>query len=265
MKPEATIIRKVIPAGVVTLLTTLSVATPAQAENFEHTQRLLSTRKCPRCELSNAGLVFANLANAELSQANLAGANLSRANLQGADLRGANLTGASLYGANLVGARLDGANLTAVDLRGAYLMGASLMQTVMNGALLQGAVGLSPSTGSAEEFYQWALQDERRKNYPGAIDNFTQALMRKPDFAQAYLGRGVVFLQSGEDTAGLADIQQAERLFTVQGNQEGMKITQELIKQLTTPPPAPPKGNGIGIALLGLIGTALQLLPLSVF
>ncbi|WP_225938264.1 pentapeptide repeat-containing protein [Leptothermofonsia sichuanensis] len=265
MKPQASILQKTIPTGMVALLTTLSVATPARSQNFDHTQQLLSTRKCPRCELSNAGLVFANLSGADLSQANLAGANLSRANLQGADLRGANLTGASLYGANLVGAKLDGANLTVTDLRGAYMMGASLVETVMHGTLLQGAVGLSPETGSAEQFYQWALQDEHRKNYPGAIDNFTQALSRKPDFAQAYLGRGVVLLQSGEDEAGLADIRQAERLFTAQGNQEGSKLTQAMIKQLTTPPPQPKSGNGLGLALLGLIGTALQFLPLSIF
>lgn len=265
MRPQASAIRKAIPTGIAALLTTLSIATPARSQSLEHTQQLLSTRKCPRCELSNAGLVSGNLSGADLTQANLAGANLSRANLQGANLSGANLAGASLYGANLVGATLDGANLTAADLRGAYMMGASLTATIMNGALLQGAVGLSPETGSAEQFYQWALQDERRKNYPAAIDNFTQALSRKPDFPQAYLGRGVVLLQTGEESAGLADVQQAERLFTAQGNQEGSKLTQEMIKQLTTPPPQPKSGNGLGMALLGLIGTALQFLPLSIF
>lgn len=257
--------RKAIPAGIATVLTALSVAHPVRAENVEQTRQLLNTRKCSRCELSNAGLVFANLAGADLTQANLAGANLSRANLTGANLKGANLAGASLYGANLTGANLDGANLVAADLRESFMSGASLMQTVMNGALLQGAVGLSPTTGSAEEFYRWALQDERRKNYPGAIDNFTQALNRQPDFAQAYLGRGIIHLQTGDNETGLADVQQADRLFTAQGNQEGMKLTQEMIKQLTAPPPKEQKGNGIGIALLGLIGTALQYLPLSVF
>jgi tetratricopeptide (TPR) repeat protein len=135
----------------------------------------------------------------------------------------------------------------------------------MNGTLLQGAVGLSPATGSAEEFYRWALQDEHRKDFPAAVDNFTQALNRRPDFAQAYLGRGVVFLQMNEESTGLADIQKADQLFAAQGNQEGTKITKELIKQITTPPPEPKKGNGIGVALLGLIGTALQFLPLSIF
>jgi uncharacterized protein YjbI with pentapeptide repeats len=209
---------------------------------------------------------MANLAGADLTGANLAGANLSRANLSGADLRGANLAGTSLFGANLVGARLDGANLAVADLRNSYLGGASLKDTVLTNALFQGAIGLPVQIGSAEQFYSWALEDERRKDYPAAIDNFTQALNRKPDFAHAYLGRGIVRLESGgEDNNGLTDIQQADRLFTAQNNQEGMKITKELIKQLTTPPPAPKKGNGLGVALLGLIGTVLQFLPLSIF
>lgn len=254
------------PLSLVTLLSTLTLPAPARAENLEHTRQLLSTHKCSRCDLSNAGLVMANLAGADLTGANLAGANLSRANLSGADLRGANLAGTSLFGANLVGARLDGANLAVADLRNSYLGGASLKDTVLTNALFQGAIGLPVQIGSAEQFYSWALEDERRKDYPAAIDNFTQALNRKPDFAHAYLGRGIVRLESGgEDNNGLTDIQQADRLFTAQNNQEGMKITKELIKQLTTPPPAPKKGNGLGVALLGLIGTVLQFLPLSIF
>ncbi len=266
MKIITAVTRGVFPVGIATMLTTLSLANPGRAENFDQTRQLLNTRKGPRCELSNAGLVFADLSNADLTQANLSGANLSRANLQGADLRGANLTGASLFGANLVGAKLDGANLTVADLRNSYLMGTSMLGAVLNSTLLQGAVGLTPDKGTAEEFYRWALEDEHRKNYLSAIDNFTQAINRKPDFAHAYLGRGVVRLQTGsDDEGGLADIEQADRLFAAQNNQEGTKITQELIKQLTTPPEQPKKGNGLGVALLGLIGTALQFLPLSVF
>jgi uncharacterized protein YjbI with pentapeptide repeats len=265
MKLKTVAIRGIFPVGIVTMLTVLPIANPARAENFEQTRQLLTTRKCARCELSNAGLVFADLSNADLTQANLSGANLSRANLQGADLRGANLTGASLFGANLVGAKLDSANLTVADLRNSYLMGTSMVGAVLNSTLLQGAVGQTPDKGSAEEFYRWALADEQRKDFLAAIDNFTQALNRKPDFAHAYLGRGVVRLQAGNDEAGIADIRQADLLFTAQNNLEGSKITQEMIKQLTTPPPREKGGNGIGIALLGLIGTALQYLPLSVF
>ncbi len=259
------VIRTAIPAGIATLITSFISPGSVRAENVEHLQKLLTTRQCNRCELSNAGLVFANLANADLSGANLSGANLSRANLQGANLRGANLIGASLYGANLVGAQMDGANLTVADLRQSYLMGASINGAILESTLLQGAVGLPPSTGTAAQFYRWALEDERGKNYPAAIDNFTQAIQRQPDLAQAYLGRGIVYLQTNETAAGLSDIKKADELFNAQNNTEGATLTKQLIAELTAPPKKLPKGNGVGIALLNLVGMAMKFLPFSFF
>jgi uncharacterized protein YjbI with pentapeptide repeats len=265
MKLRALVIRKVMPAGIATLLTTMSIVMPSRAENLEHTQRLLSTRKCSGCDLSSAGLTFANLSNADLSQANLSGANLSRSNLQGADLHGANLVGASLFGANLTGARLDGANLGAADLRGAYLTGSSLTGAILESALLQESVGLPPSLGKGEDFYNWAMEDMRRKNFPGAIDNFNQVLSRKPDFAQAYMGRGVARLQTDDREGGIEDVKRAETLFTAQGNQEGTKVAKQMVKELTTPPPEQKTGGGLGQALVGILGFALQFLPFSLF
>ncbi len=175
------------------------------------------------------------------------------------------MAGASLFGANLAGARLDGANLGAADLRGSYLGGASLTNAVLDSALLQEAIGLPNSIGKVEDFYNWAMEDLRRKDLPGAIDNFNQVLSRKPDFAHAYLGRGVARLQSDDREGGINDIKRAETLFTAQGNQEGTKVTQQMVKELTTPPKEEKKGNGIGQAILGLVGMALQFLPLSFF
>ncbi|MGA7933365.1 MAG: pentapeptide repeat-containing protein [Kovacikia sp.] len=265
MKLKALAIRNILPAGIATLLTAVSIAPPVRAENLEHTRQLLSTRKCSGCDLSSAGLTFANLSNADLTQANLSGANLSRANLQGADLRGANLVGASLFGANLTGARLEGANLGAADLRGAYLTGSNLTDTVLDRALLQEAVGLPTSVGKVEDFYNWAMADMRRKNFPGAIDNFNQVLNRKPDFAQAYMGRGVARLQAEDREGGVEDIKRAETLFATQGNQEGSKVAQQMVKELTAPPPEQKSGGGLGRALVGILGFALQFLPFSLF
>ncbi|UBF25359.1 pentapeptide repeat-containing protein [Kovacikia minuta CCNUW1] len=265
MKLRVLAIHTVVPAGLATLLTTIGIAIPLRAENLSHTQQLLSTRKCSRCDLSSAGLTFANLSNADLTQANLSGANLSRANLQGADLRGANLIGASLFGANLTGAKLDGANLGAADLRGAYLTGASITGVVWESTLLEEAVGLPNSVGKVEDFYNWAMEDMRRKNFPGAIDNFNQVLNRKPDFAQAYMGRGVARLQTDDREGGIEDVRRAETLFTAQGNQEGTKVAQQMVKDLTTPPPEQKTGGGLGQALIGVLGFALQFLPFSLF
>jgi uncharacterized protein YjbI with pentapeptide repeats len=240
-----------------TLLISLSFAAPAVAEKLEHTRKLLSTKQCPQCELSNAGLVFADLTGANLAQANLAGANLSRANLQGADLRGANLMGANLVGANLVGAKLDGANLSLADLRTAYLSGATLEGTVLQNAQLQGATGLSTVAGKPEEFYLWAMQDGQNQNYAAAIENFSQALQRKPDFAEAYLGRGVARFQIGDHNGAIADSRVAEELFTRQGNKEGSQISKQFVQELTGPPKKP-RGNFFQ-GLMNVVGGLLQL------
>jgi uncharacterized protein YjbI with pentapeptide repeats len=249
-----------LSAEILALLATTSFAFSAKADNPSHTQQLLSTRQCPQCDLTNAGLVFANLGGANLSGANLSGANLSRSNLQGADLRQANLTGTSLMGANLAGAKLDGANLAGADLRTAQLIGSSTEGANFDSALLQGAIGLTSTAGSAEEFYQWGLNDSRNKNFAGAIDNFTQAINRKPDLAQAYLGRSFARFQTGDVPGSLADSKTAEQLFTQQNNTQGTQIAQKFVKQLETPPKKEQSGSGVGSAVMGVVGTALQFL-----
>jgi uncharacterized protein YjbI with pentapeptide repeats len=251
-----------LPAGVGTVLATLSLVTPVAAENLQLVQKLLSTRQCPRCDLSNAGLVFADLAKANLSGADLSGANLSRANLKGANLQGADLSGASLAGANLVGANLDGAKLTGTDLRSAYLMNASFEGTQLDATLLEGAIGLSTSVGQAEDFYRWAMEDGLRKNLPGAIENFTQAISRNPDFAQAYLGRGVARFQLGDRAGAIADSRMAEQLFEKQDNQDGMKVAQKFATELETPAS---KKQGMSFAqnLLNVVGGLVQMFLLK--
>ena len=163
-----------------TLLTTFSLVNPAEAANPEHIRQLLSTKQCPKCDLSNAGLVMGNLANANLSGADLSRANLSRANLTGADFSGANLTGASLFGANLSGANLSGANLNAVDMRDTVLAQANLVGASLTNANFLGAIGMPSYTGTAEDFYGWAMAEAERDNYSRAMELFSQALNIKP-------------------------------------------------------------------------------------
>jgi len=241
------------------VLTALSLAMPVWADNPEHTQKLLATRQCSGCELSNAGLVYADLRGADLSRANLSRANLSRANLQGADLRGATLVGASLSGANLTGAALDGANLTTADLRYAYMTNATFQGASLDNVMLQGAIGLPNAVGRPEDFYQWAMADGEQKNYASAVDNFSQALTRKPDFAPAYLGRGLARLQTNDRGGAISDLKQADKLFTAQGDTKTAQGIQQSIKTLETPPAQPKSGNGFGLNLLSAFATLLQL------
>lgn len=247
--------------AIATVLTSLSLSLPARAENLEQTHQLLATRQCAGCDLRNAGLIFAELSGANLSRADLSRANLSRANLQGADLRGANLMGASLNGANLAGARLEGANLMAADLRGAYLNGVVMEGAMVEGALLEGAIGLPTTVGTAEDFYQLAIQDEKRRDYVRSIENFTQVIIRNPTFAPAYFGRAAARAQGGDHTGAIADAREAERLFISQGDQKSAEMATKFAMLLEHPPEEkqPKGGNGIGTALLGLLGGALQI------
>jgi hypothetical protein len=240
----------------------IGLPAPGLAENIEHTRQLLSTRQCAQCDLSQAGLVYAKLAGANLTQANLVGANLSRADLTGADLRGADLTGASLYGANLTGAKLDGAILRMSDLRYAYIVGVSHVGAVLDNALIQGAVGIPETIGTAEDFYHLAIAAAQQRNHPHAVENFNQAIARQADFAPAYLGRALSRVHTVDKPGAIADAQRAEELFTAKGDTSSAAIAQSLHKELTTKPKPQKDGNGLGTALLSVLGTVLQFLVL---
>ncbi|MBW4519919.1 MAG: pentapeptide repeat-containing protein [Scytolyngbya sp. HA4215-MV1] len=246
--------------AIAVLLTTLELALPARAENGDQVRQLLATRQCRSCDLRGAGLVMANLTGADLSNADLSGANLGRAQLRGANLAGANLTGASLFGADLSGARLDGTNLTSADLRQAYLVSAVLDGAILDNAYVQGTIGLPVTVGRFEDFYQLALLEGQQKNYRGAIANFDQAILRKADHADSYLGRGFSYLQLGQREPAIADIEKASTLYAQQGNAEAKTETDKLLKEIKTPPKERKSGGGFGQALLGILGTVLQFL-----
>lgn len=216
-------------------LTTLSLNQLVIAANPEHIRQVLASKQCQNCDLSSAGLVLADLSGANLSGANLAGANLSRANLSGADLRGANLSGASLFGVNLSGAKLNGATVAGADLRNTYLVNAELTGVNLSTINLQGAVGIPLQVAKPEEFYAWGVTEAQKGNQQQAIDYFNQAIASKPDYATAYLARGVARFQIFDRLGAFQDAQAAEKLFTSQSNSEGLQTAQAFIKELQTP------------------------------
>ncbi|MBE9248406.1 pentapeptide repeat-containing protein [Dolichospermum sp. LEGE 00240] len=216
-------------------LLSVSLSGAVQAASYEDIRQLLANKKCPKCLLGNAGLVMADLAGANLNGANLVGANLSRANLAGADLRGANLSGASLFGVNLSEAKLSGANLTGADLRDTYLMNAELKGANITGANFQGAVGIPSQIAKSEDFYAWGVAAAQKGNLKPAIDYFSQAIALKPDYAGAYLARGIASYQSLDRQKALQDAQIAAELFEKEKNTEGLKTTQAFITELKTP------------------------------
>ena len=259
---------KILTTATLLTTTTLSMlgnsltVLPANAENLQHIQKLLSSKQCQQCDLSNAGLVLADLAGAQLSGANLSRANLSRANLAGADLSGANLSGASLGGANLTGANLSGANLTGTDLRDAYLVNAKLFGTNLSTAFVQGAIGIPESAGSMEDFYAWGIVESDRGNYRAAIENYNKALSLKPDFAAALLGRGVARYNLGDIAGATQDAQSATVLFTVQENMAGSQVSQNVVQgiQIAQNPPKARSGTSLGNAVISIASFLFQMI-----
>lgn len=239
------------------VITTICLASPVSA-NSEDTRQLLATKQCQSCDLSGAGLVLANLSGASLSGADLSGANLSRANLSGADLSNANLSGASLFGANLSGAKLSGADLSIADLRDTYLVNAELADANLSGANLQGAIGIPSQVGKAEDFYNWGIAQGQKGDPKGAIEYFNQAVSINPNFAAAYLARGVAYYQLLDRPRAIQDTQEAEKLFLAQGNTEGYQAAQAFVKELQTPLNASaPKSKPNFMNVLGAIGSVL--------
>ncbi len=249
----------ILKSTAVAFALTLGLASGAIAEDITHVQQLLSTKKCAGCDLTNAGLVMANLPGANLSQANLVSANLSQATLSGADLSGANLVGASLAGANLAGANLQGANLTGVDLRETYLVGADLTNAKLDNANIQAAIGLPASVGTAEQFYGFAIAAGQQKRYELALQYFNQSLERQADYAPAILGRGIARFQMGDSKTALVDIDRAASLFDQQGDKTTAASTKQIAQEIRKPLKEPKGGSGFGSAMLGLAGTLLKL------
>ena len=251
--------------AIAVLLTATALAAPARAENLEHTQRLLSTKQCQRCDLVQAGLVHANLGYADLVEADLRGANLSRADLRGADLSGANLSGASLFGANLTGANLSGAIVRGTDFRQAYMVDANVAGAELSYAYLREAVGLHPSAIGAQNFYNWGVDEADRGDYQSAIEHYDRAVTIDPKFAQAYMDRALAYAQLGQYEKAVADSTKAGELFAIAGNQDALLLSQNFNETMVAVQERKEKrarggGGGNFLNFLGSLGSLL--LPL---
>lgn len=247
---------------IVTIASSFNFALAVQGEDLAHLRQLMTTKQCEGCDLTNSGLVMADLAGANLRNANLVRANLSRADLTGADLRGANLAGTSLNGANLAGANLTGANLAGADLRDAYLMNANLMGVDLNTVYLQGAIGVPNYAGTPEQFQRWAVEEANQGHYQAAANYYNQAINLDPEYAPAYLGRGVLRYQMRDLNGAMQDAQIASHLFEQQEHTQGYETTQNFIKglEIAMNPEAQGGGNNFGQILSGIGSLLLRFL-----
>lgn len=235
---------KLRPLAIVLGALTLSGAPLANAANFDDLQQLLSTRRCPLCDLRGAGLVMVNLTRADLTGADLSGANLSGADLTGANLSGANLTGASLNGANLSGANLNGAITDGTDFRQAYFDRASFINTNLQGAYMQGVQGLSHNAASPDLFYGWGLLETRQGNYQSALNHYDRALAINPEFAPGYLGRGLTLLKIGNEASAKQNVEYAQLLFAEQDDEVGVNASKQFLDDLAQMQEARRRGAG---------------------
>lgn len=218
-------------------LSSICFTTTATAENFNHTRQLLSTKECPGCDLSGAGLVMANLPNAKLSEAILTRANLSRSILTSADFTGADLRGA--------------------DLRQAYLADADLTDAQLDGANLQGAIGTPTYALKIEDVYNWGIMAAQQNKLPQAIDFFNQTLKLDAEFAPAYLARSIVQLQMGKVPQARADAEIASELFAAQNNTSAFDTTQQLLAQIEFVENPPEQGGGNVMQTITSLGLSI--------
>jgi tetratricopeptide (TPR) repeat protein len=252
----------------IAILTTIAISLPAQAENPNDLNQLLSTKKCAQCDLSNAGLVMANLIGSDLSGANLVNANLSQANLAGANLAGANLSGASLNGVNLTGANLTGANLTGTDLRNSYLTNANLNEVDLDTAYLDGVRGIANSAATPEQFHRWGVREAERGNYTAAIAHYNRAIELDPEFAPAYLGLSLIQYRFDNRASAEQNVSTAAKLFKKQKHELGYKTATDfkqkmlLASQIEADTAKRERGAGNFGKFLGGVGSLLLQLML---
>lgn len=234
----------VIPA--VLLVTAVDFSRTARAEDFQHSQQLISTGACPSCDLSNASMVYMDLAKSDLQGADLSQANLSRVNLSNANLQGSDLSGAVLFNANLSGANLSGANLSGADLRNAYLVGAILDGAILDNAVFQGAVGMPETVSSPQVLFNMGLDEAARGNFSAAYNHYTRVLELRPGTPEVHLARSVVRYQVADVEGAIADAQTAESLFQEKNNLEGQAMAAGLSERIVQQQEAIEEGPSAG-------------------
>lgn len=151
---------------------------------------LISSKKCPYCNLAGVDLSDLNLDNADLINANLMDASmhhssLKKANMSNALLNGTNLTNANLLGASLYNAFLNGNK--DLDLGAAILTGAYLKNTNLAGADLGGADFSNASFYSGTYNQTGCAQDPDNPGFTKNCASAQGANMNAAKFTGAYL------------------------------------------------------------------------------
>ena len=142
--------------------TDLNITDIGSIEIFDSKQILVSSKRCPYCNLAGVDLSDLDLDGADLAYANLAGANLHFSSLVGAKLSFAILQGANLINTNFEGATLLNAFLngdSTLKLAAASLTGAHLKNVNLAGANLGGVEFTNANFYTTSYLYSGCAQD----------------------------------------------------------------------------------------------------------
>ena len=92
------------------------------------------------------------------------------------------------------------------------------------------AIRLKPNY--ADAYYGRGLAKDGLGEKQGAIADYNEAIRLKPDYAKAYYGRGLIKQERGEKQEALADFRKASELYQQQGNTEWYNNTRDWIREL---------------------------------
>jgi tetratricopeptide (TPR) repeat protein len=78
----------------------------------------------------------------------------------------------------------------------------------------EAALALDERLAEAHNNLAFALRMQGRQNFAASLGHYNRALELKPDLAQAYMYRGVLFMQQGDTVRARQDLERLRRLDT---------------------------------------------------
>lgn len=76
----------------------------------------------------------------------------------------------------------------------------------------EAALALDERLAEAHNNLAFALRMQGRQNFAASLDHYNRAIELKPDLAQAYMYRGVLFVQQGDKERARQDLERLRRL-----------------------------------------------------
>jgi Flp pilus assembly protein TadD len=76
----------------------------------------------------------------------------------------------------------------------------------------EAALALDERLAEAHNNLAFALRMQGRHNFASSLEHYNRAIELKPDLAQAYMYRGVLFMQQGDSVSARQDLERLRRL-----------------------------------------------------